>query len=105
MLKSVQAEKRCMELEAMSHDLQTSLSSQDAELAEMQVRLEAAETHAAQRAVGQQKAQQEEERAAGKAMQATTRNVLLAQVCPYTCHRNSDFALIEALCICVNESS
>ena len=97
MLKSVQAEKRCMELEAMSHDLQTSLSSQDAELAEMQVRLEAAETHAAQRAVGQQKAQQEEERAAGKAM--------LAQVCPYTCHRNSDFALIEALCICVNESS
>ena len=69
-----------MVLETMTHDLQTSLSTQDAELAEMQFKLEAAETHAAQRAAGQQKARQEEEREAGKAVQTTTRNVLLAQV-------------------------
>lgn len=76
----MQAQKRCIELEAETHELQTQLSTQDAELAELQVRVQAAEAHATRKAAAAKKSQQEEEQMQGKAMQANTRKLLLAQV-------------------------
>lgn len=73
-----QAEKRNADLEDKVHTLQAQLSIQDAEVAELKVKSQA--VHAASRPPGSQ-AGQEEDRKSLKAMQATTRNVLLAQVC------------------------
>ena len=60
------------------HTLQAQLSTQDAEVAELKVKSQA--VHAASRPLGSQGGQGEDGKNL-KAMQATTRNVLLAQVC------------------------
>ncbi len=73
-----QAEKRNTDLEDKLQTLQAQLSTQDLELTELRVNSQAAAAHAASKA---SKSQSNKEQEGLKAMQATTRNVLLAQVC------------------------
>ena len=82
---SLQVEKHCEVLENETHHLQTQLSTQEVELDELRVKVQAAEAHAASKAAGARPGQ-EEDSVSSKAMRTTTRNVLLAQVCCHYCH-------------------
>lgn len=73
----MQAEEHCVELESEAHALQTQLSTQGAELAELRAKTHAQEVSARDKAF---RSDQEEDQTGSKAMQATTRSVLLAQV-------------------------
>ncbi|DBB03226.1 TPA: hypothetical protein ACH3X1_013287 [Trebouxia sp. C0004] len=77
-----QAEKRNTDLEDKLQTLQAQLSTQDLELAELRVKNQAAAAHAASNSASGLGAQpnKDNKQEGLKAMQATTRNVLLAQV-------------------------
>ncbi|KAL0030510.1 hypothetical protein WJX79_000290 [Trebouxia sp. C0005] len=74
-----QAEKRSTDLEDKLQTLQAQLSTQDLELTELRVNSQAAAAQTASKPSGPQSDRDEDQKGL-KAMQATTRNVLLAQV-------------------------